>query len=84
MADYNYSEAALIEQPAIKLFQSLGYSYQDCFHETFGEKGTLGRETSTDVILIPKLREALFNLNPDIPDEAIEQAIEELTRDRGA
>jgi hypothetical protein len=44
MADYNYSEAALIEQPAIDLSQSLGYSYLDCFHEAFGEKGTPGRE----------------------------------------
>ena len=78
----DYSENLLIEQPAITLFQSLGYSYQDCFHEIFGEKGTLGRETSTDVIIIPKLRQALCTLNPDIPKEAIEQAIEELTRDR--
>jgi len=77
-----YSENLLIEQPAITLFQSLGYSYQNCYNEIFGEKGTLGRETSTDVILIPKLKEALLNLNPDIPNDAIEQAIEELTRDR--
>jgi type I restriction enzyme R subunit len=83
MADYNYSEAALIEQPAIKLFQSLGYSHLDCFHEIFGLKGSLGRETSTDVIIIPRLRDALLKLNTDIPNEAIEQAIEELTRDRG-
>ena len=82
MPDYNYSESALIEQPAIELFQFLGYSYQGCFHEIFGEKGTLGRETSTDVILITRLRQTLLNLNPDLPNEAIEQAIEELTRDR--
>lgn len=77
-----FNELELIEQPAIALFQSLGYSYQDCFHEIYGTKGTLGRETSTDVILIPKLREALYTLNPDIPNDAIEHAIEELTRDR--
>lgn len=77
-----YSENSLIEQPAIELFQSLGYSYQDCFHEIFGENGTLGREASTDVVIISKLREALLNLNPSLPNEAIEQAIEELTRDR--
>lgn len=77
-----FNELELIEQPAIELFQSIGYSYLDCFHEIFGEKGTLGRETSTDVILVPKLRAALLNLNTDIPKDAIEQAIEELTRDR--
>ncbi len=60
-----YSEGTLIEQPAIELFQSLGYSYQNCYHEIFGEKGTISRDTSTDIILIPKLREALLNLNPN-------------------
>ncbi|MBI5055431.1 MAG: hypothetical protein HZB61_02255 [Nitrospirae bacterium] len=54
-----YSETNLIEQPDIKLFQSLGYSYQDCFHEIFSEKCTLGRETSTDVY--PFKQETLIN-----------------------
>jgi type I restriction enzyme R subunit len=78
----NYSELSLVEQPAIELIQSLGYDHLDCFHETFGENGTLGRVTSTEVVLIPKLKEALINLNPSLPGEAINQAIEELTRDR--
>lgn len=77
-----YSEGSLIEQPAIELFKSLGYSHLDCYHETFGESGTLGRETSTDVVLKPRLKQALINLNPSLPSEAIEQAIEELSRDR--
>ncbi len=75
---FKYNEDSLIEQLSIEIFQSLRYSYENCFHEIFGEKGTLGRDTSTDVIFIPKLREALLNLNPDIPNEAIEQAIDEL------
>ncbi|MCF6155342.1 MAG: type I restriction endonuclease subunit R [Candidatus Brocadia sp.] len=78
----NYSELSLVEQPAIELFQSLGYAHLDCFRETFGEKGTLGRITSTDVVLIPKLRESLIKLNPTLPAEAINQAIEELIRNR--
>lgn len=77
------NELNLIEQPAIELFQSLDYTHQDCFHETFGEKGTLGRTTSSDVVLIPKLRESLIKLNPTLPAKAINQAIEELIRDRG-
>lgn len=76
------NELNLIEQPSIELFQSLGYDHLDCFHETFGEKGTLGRTTSTDVVLIPKLKESLIKLNPSFPSEAINQAIEELIRDR--
>ena len=50
MTPSKFGEDYLIEQPAIELFQSLGYSHQDCYKEIFGEKGTLGRETSTDVI----------------------------------
>src|SRR3990172_4525918 len=78
----NYSEDSLIEQPAIELFQSLDYTHQNCFHETFGEHGNLGRETSSNVVLIPRLRGSLTKLNPSLPAEAIDQAIEELTRDR--
>ncbi|MBM4140462.1 MAG: type I restriction endonuclease subunit R [Nitrospira sp.] len=77
-----YTESDLIEQPAIELFKSLGFSHQDCYNETFGETGTLGRETSSDVVLKPKLKKALINLNPSLPSDAIEQAIEELTSDR--
>ncbi|MFA4828017.1 MAG: type I restriction endonuclease subunit R [Thermodesulfovibrionales bacterium] len=77
-----YSETNLIEQPAIELFKSLGYAHQDCYNETFGSSGTLGRETSTDIVLKPKLKQALIKLNPSLPIDAIEQAIEELTRDR--
>jgi len=80
----DYSESSLIELPAIELFQSLGYKYQNCFHEKFGEDETLGRETPSDVVLIPRLKSALFRLNPDLSEEAINLAIEELTRDRSS
>jgi type I restriction enzyme R subunit len=79
----DYSETFLIEQPTIELFQSLRYIHQVCFHETLGEKGTFGRTTSSDVVLIPKLKDALIKCNPYLPDEAINLAIEELTRGRG-
>ncbi|HBR21005.1 MAG TPA: DEAD/DEAH box helicase, partial [Nitrospiraceae bacterium] len=77
-----YTESDLIEQPAIELFKSLGYAHQDCYNESFGSNGTLGRETSTDVVLKPRLKQALIKLNPSLPNEAIERAIEELTRDK--
>ncbi|MBI4847343.1 MAG: hypothetical protein HY808_02015 [Nitrospirae bacterium] len=54
-----YSEDSLIEKPAINLFQSLSYSYLDCFHEIYGEKGILGREISTDISLLKQ--ETLVN-----------------------
>jgi type I restriction enzyme R subunit len=37
----DYSEDVLIEQPAIKLFSSLGWETVDCFEEVFGRDGTL-------------------------------------------
>jgi type I restriction enzyme R subunit len=45
----DYSENALVELPAIELFQSLGYPCQNCYTETFGDKGTLSRQTFSDV-----------------------------------
>ncbi|MFQ5796234.1 MAG: type I restriction endonuclease subunit R [Candidatus Bipolaricaulia bacterium] len=80
-----YSEDALIEQPAIALFAELGWETANCFHEFEQAGGSpLGRETKTEVVLVPHLRPALERLNPDLPAEALDQAIEELTRDRSA
>jgi type I restriction enzyme R subunit len=80
----DYSEDALIEKPAIALFKSLGYTVRNCFYETFGPKGTLGRETTSEVVLVRYLRPVLERLNPDLPPEAIDAAIEGLTRDRSS
>lgn len=79
---HNYTEAAFVEEPAMALFRQLGYETINAFHETFGARGTLGRETSAEVVLMPRLRAALRRLNPRLGHEAIEIAIEELTRDR--
>lgn len=62
-----YSEDVLIEQPAIALFSELGWETANCFHEKFGVHGTFGRETSSEVVLLPRLRAALVRLNPDLP-----------------
>jgi len=82
-AGWNYSENALIEQPAIALFEGLGWEFANCFREFEQVGGSpLGRETKAEVVLVSRLRPALERLNPDYPAEAFEQAIEELTRDR--
>ena len=80
--EIDYSEDSLIEQPAIEIFISLGYSHLNCFDESFGENSTLGRETSTDVVLISKLKPALIKLNRNLPPEAINKAIEIIIADR--
>ncbi|MBC2698869.1 MAG: hypothetical protein HF976_14960 [ANME-2 cluster archaeon] len=50
-----FSEDALVEQPAIALFAGLGWETSNCFDEKFGENSTLGRETSSEVVLLPRL-----------------------------
>ena len=55
----NYSEDALIEQPAMALLGKLDWETANCFEETFGPEGTLGRETSSEAILFSRLRLAL-------------------------
>jgi type I restriction enzyme R subunit len=78
----SYSEDALVEQPAIALFSELGWETATCFYERFGAGGTLGRETPNEVVLVSRLRPALETLNPDLPTQAIDLAVEELVRDR--
>lgn len=81
----DFSENSLVEQPAIALFSKLGYDTANCFYEKVGTSdSTLGREATEEVVLVPKLRSALQKFNPDLDSEAINLAIEELTRDRGA
>ena len=77
------SEEAL-EQEVMKLFEQLGFATQNCFYETMGRDGTLGRETRAEVLLVKRLRPALVALNSDLPAEAIDLAVEEITRDRSA
>src|SRR5260370_34811846 len=78
------SEAAHVEEPAIALFAALGYETANGFYEKLGKNGTFGRETYGEAVLLPRLRAALQRLNPGLAWEAIEIAIEELTRDRSA
>lgn len=80
-----YSEDSLIEQPTIKLFADLNWQTANCYHEFEQAGGSpLGRENRGEVVLVSKLRPVLIKLNPGLPAEAIDQAIEELTHDRSA
>lgn len=79
-----YSEEQLVEQPAIGLFAALGWRTVSAMDEIFGIDGTLGRETKGEVVLMARLRAALTQLNPTLPDEAIIAAMDELARDRSA
>uniref|UniRef100_UPI0025E591B9 type I restriction endonuclease n=1 Tax=Thiohalocapsa sp. TaxID=2497641 RepID=UPI0025E591B9 len=82
------AEAAL-EDATLDLFAELGWETVDAYHERYAEGGPgqgpyLGRATRHQVVLRPRLRAALERLNPHLPPIALEQAIQQLTRDRGA
>ncbi len=81
----DFTEDHLVEQPAINLLNSeLSWSYQYCYDEWKSGQSDLAREAKRDVVLVSKLRPALTLFNPDLPTEAIDGAIDELTRDRSA
>ena len=82
--DGGFSEDELVEKPAIELFSVLGWETKNCFHETFGPKGALGRDSPSEVVLVSRLRASLVRLNPALPEDPINTAIEELMRDRSA
>ncbi len=84
MNPHAYSEDQLVEQPAIGLFATLGWQTLSALEETFGAGSTLGRETKGEVVLVERLRTTLCKFNPALPPEALNTAIDELTRDRSA
>ena len=74
-----------VEKPSVELLEQLGWSTVDAYDEALGEAGTLGRDSQRDVVLTHRLRSAMRNLNPaQVPQSAIEEAIEALTKDRSA
>jgi len=73
----------MVEKPSMELLGELGWTPVDAFSETLGPDGTLGRDSQHDVVLTHRLRAAMRKLNdPEVPDEAIDEAIEVLTKDR--
>jgi type I restriction enzyme R subunit len=77
-----YTEDQLVEQPAIKLFEELGWDSINAYHETLGPNSTLGRDNKSEVFLTRRLRAAIERFNPGMPAEAIDQAVIEVTRPR--
>src|SRR5438132_11244002 len=75
------SEARLVEQPAIELFDELGYETVNAYKEIDGVN-ILGRETTSEVVLVPRLMSPFQRLNAFLSSQAINVAIEELSRPR--
>lgn len=81
ITDINSEDRLVQKTFAEHLEQELGWENIYAFNqETFGPNGTLGRQSERDVVLVRDLRTALYRLNPGLPPQAIEQAIEKLTK----
>jgi type I restriction enzyme R subunit len=77
-----YTEAQLVEKPAMDLLSELGWSVVNAFGESFGAEGTLGRESMHDAILNHRLRDAIVRLNPTAPEAVREDALAAMVKDR--
>ena len=78
-----YTEDHLVERPAIDILSAeLGWEHENCFGEWSSGTSTLGREGKRDAFIVSRLRTALERLNPSCPKNAIDAAIDDLTRDR--
>lgn len=75
---HNYSEDALIEQPAIALFKKLGWQTANCFYEFDHGPSTLGRENKGEMVL----RKQLLLLTGQIPTPTARSFVKRL-RDAG-
>lgn len=78
----DYSEDSLVEQPAMDLLAALGWNTANLYNEWSGGQSSEGRRTKHDVVLAERLRKALIRLNPKLPPAALDQAMEEVARDR--
>lgn len=76
------NEDTLVEQPAVNLLTQMGWEWKNCFEEQLGLYGTLGRETTNDVVIKPTVMRTLRKLNPNLPETAYTQAFDQLTKDR--
>jgi type I restriction enzyme, R subunit len=76
------SSDAVTRQHAIQQYARLGYSIIDGSQEEHGSCTATARQSTSEVVLLPRLREALRTLNQDCTDELIEAAIDALTDNR--
>jgi type I restriction enzyme, R subunit len=85
---HGFSEMGLVEKPTLALLETLGYELIDAYTESYGPgsvaTGNPGRDDRSEVVLRHRLRPKLAELNPDLPPQALDQAVEQLILDRSA
>ncbi len=70
---------SIVEQATLKWFDALGYSILNA-SEIAPEEPNSERQTYADVVLRDRLKTALETINPDIPADAIQDAIRKVTQ----
>ncbi|NEX23456.1 type I restriction endonuclease subunit R [Thiorhodococcus mannitoliphagus] len=81
ITDINSEDRLVQETFADHLHRVLGWESLYAWNrETFGPDGTLGRTDTKEVVLTRDLRAAIARLNPELPPKAIEEAVDQLTR----
>jgi type I restriction enzyme R subunit len=79
--DINTEDRLVQKTFADHLEQELGWQNVFAWNdETFGPEGTLTRTSERDVVLGGHLRDAIRNLNSDLPDKAVDEAAAKLTQ----
>lgn len=68
-----------VEEAALEWLEALGYSIGHGPHLASGEPAA-ERDSFAEVILIPRLRAAIQRINPNIPEEACEEALRKVLR----
>jgi type I restriction enzyme R subunit len=74
-----------IERDIIKVFrnETLSYEYLNCYTATAEDlNDKSGRGDKKQVVLLDRLQTALRRINQDLPESAINKAIEQLTQSR--
>ncbi len=84
MSPGRLSEDLLVERPALRLLAELGWEVVDGFDEVLGPAGTLGRDSQSEPVLGYRLMDVLRSLNLGLPESALDEAVEQLLRDRSA
>jgi type I restriction enzyme R subunit len=83
-----FSEVGLVETPTLALLETLGYDTINAYTEQYGcdspASANPGRDDRSQTILRHRLRPKLSELNPELPPQALDQAVEQLTQDRSA
>jgi type I restriction enzyme R subunit len=83
---YEYSEDGLVEAASEEVLLDLQWQVETAWHKEIlsvqadRSDGLLGRANKSEVILVRYLKKALIKLNPELPDMAYQNAIDQITQ----